>query len=83
MDDVSKCPVMHGAITSNNSSGTSNREWWPNQLNLNILHQHDKKSNPLDEDFNYRKEFEKLDTKAVEQINAEAEWAGQQENPKP
>ena len=65
MDDVSKCPVMHGAITSNNSSGTSNREWWPNQLNLNILHQHDKKSNPLDEDFNYRKEFEKLDYESL------------------
>ena len=65
MDDVSKCPVMHGAITSNNSSGTSNREWWPNQLNLNILHQHDKKSNPLDENFNYRKEFEKLDYESL------------------
>ena len=35
-----KCPVMHGALTSNSSSGTSNKDWWPNQLNLNILHQH-------------------------------------------
>ncbi len=65
MDDVSKCPVMHGAMTSNNNSGTSNREWWPNQLNLNILHQHDKKSNPMDKDFNYRKEFKKLDYEAL------------------
>ena len=60
MNDDSKCPVMHGAQTSNNSgSGTSNREWWPNQLNLSILHQHDKKSNPMDEDFNYQEEFKK------------------------
>ena len=60
-----KCPVMHGALTSNSSSGTSNKDWWPNQLNLNILHQHDNKSNPLGEDFDYRKEFEKLDYKAL------------------
>ena len=44
MNEISKCPVMHGAVTSNSGGGTSNREWWPNQLNLNILHQHDKKS---------------------------------------
>ena len=60
-----KCPVMHGALTSNSSSGTSNKDWWPNQLNLNILHQHDAKSNPLGPDFDYRKEFEKLDYKAL------------------
>ena len=60
-----KCPVMHGAMTSNSSSGTSNKDWWPNQLNLNILHQHDKKSNPLGEDFDYRKEFEKIDYDAL------------------
>ena len=40
----SKCPVMHGAMTTHSSSGTSNKDWWPNQLNLNILHQHDVKS---------------------------------------
>ena len=45
--DEGKCPVMHGALTTNNNSGTSNREWWPNQLNLSILHQHDQKSNPM------------------------------------
>jgi len=61
MTDDSKCPVMHGAQTSNNASGTSNREWWPNQLNISILHQHDKKSNPMDEDFNYQNEFKKID----------------------
>ena len=61
MSDISKCPVMHGAVTTNSTSGTSNRDWWPNQLNLSILHQHDKKSNPMDSDFNYRKEFQKLD----------------------
>ena len=53
-----KCPVMHGAMTTHSSSGTSNKDWWPNQLNLNILHQHDKKSNPMDDDYDYRKEFE-------------------------
>ena len=61
----SKCPVMHGAVTKNNGSGTSNRDWWPNQLNLSILHQHDKKSNPMDLDFNYREEFKKIDYDAL------------------
>ena len=56
-----KCPVMHGSLTSNSASGTSNKDWWPNQLNLNILHQHDQKSDPMDEDFNYSEEFKKLD----------------------
>ena len=61
MDGVSKCPVMHGAVTSNNSERTTNKEWWPNQLRINILHQHDKRSSPLKIDHNYRKEFLKLD----------------------
>ncbi|MDC0057462.1 catalase/peroxidase HPI, partial [Alphaproteobacteria bacterium] len=52
---------MHGAVTSNKGSGTSNRDWWPNQLNLNILHQHDQKSNPMSEGFDYREEFKKID----------------------
>ncbi|MBA4692587.1 MAG: catalase/peroxidase HPI, partial [SAR86 cluster bacterium] len=60
-----KCPVMHGALTSNQSSGTSTKDWWPEQLNLNILHQHDQKSNPMGEDFNYREEFAKIDYKAL------------------
>ena len=42
-DTDGKCPVMHGGLTSNSASGASNRDWWPNQLNLNILHQHDQK----------------------------------------
>ena len=65
MNDVSKCPIMHGAVTSNKGSGTSNRDWWPNQLNLNILHQHDQKSNPMVEDFDYREEFKKIDYDAL------------------
>ena len=60
-----KCPVMHGAVTRNSTSGTSNREWWPNQLNIGILHQHDQKSNPMDAGFNYREEFTKLDYQAL------------------
>ncbi len=61
MDDISKCPVMHGSATNNNGVSTSNKDWWPNQLNINILHQHDKRSNPLSLDFDYREEFKKLD----------------------
>ena len=64
-DTEGKCPVMHGGLTSNSASGTSNRDWWPNQLNLNILHQHDQKSNPMDEDFDYREEFKNLDYQAL------------------
>ena len=65
MGDSGKCPVMHGAVTSNKQDYTSNKDWWPNQLNLNILHQHDKKSDPMDKNFNYKEEFEKLDYKAL------------------
>jgi catalase-peroxidase len=57
-----KCPVMHGAITK---TSTSVVDWWPNTLNLDILHQHDTKTNPLGEQFNYAKEFKKLDLEAV------------------
>jgi catalase-peroxidase len=64
-NNIGKCPVMHGAVTKNSSSGTSNREWWPNQLNLSILHQHDVKSNPMGSSFNYREEFSKLDYQAL------------------
>ena len=60
-DNNNKCPVIHGSLTSNSSSGTSNRDWWPDQLDLNILHQHDKKSDPMDQDFDYSEEFKKLD----------------------
>jgi catalase-peroxidase len=61
MDDISKCPVMHGGQTS---VGSNVMSWWPNALNLDILHQHDSKSNPL-KGFNYRKEVKKLDFEAV------------------
>ncbi|GFN30139.1 catalase/peroxidase HPI [Paenibacillus xylaniclasticus] len=62
-----KCPFHHGSATTHQSSGTSNRDWWPNQLNLNILHQHDRKSNPMGEEFNYREEFSKLDYYALKE----------------
>ena len=61
MDDISKCPVMHGSSTMNKGPSTTNRDWWPNQLNINILHQNDKRSNPMDLEFSYREEFKKLD----------------------
>ena len=64
-NNAGKCPVMHGAVTTNSSSGTSNREWWPNQLNIGILHQHDQKSNPMGANFNYREEFKSIDYKAL------------------
>jgi catalase-peroxidase len=62
MNDMSKCPVMHGAATE---SGMSNMEWWPKALNLDILHQHDTKPNPMGAGFNYRKEVKKLDFDAL------------------
>ena len=66
-DTEGKCPVMHGSLSSNSSTGTSNKDWWPNQLNLNILHQHDAKSDPMDPDFNYEEEFKKLDFQSLKQ----------------
>ena len=57
-----QCPVMHGG---NTATGTSNMEWWPNALNLDILHQHDTKTNPMGEDFDYAKEFKSLDLEAL------------------
>lgn len=57
-----KCPVMHGGSTS---VGTASMDWWPEALNLNMLHQHDTKTNPLGQDFNYAEEFKKLDLASV------------------
>ena len=57
-----KCPIQHGG---NTTSGNSNMEWWPKNLNLDILHQHDRKTNPLGEAFNYAEAFKKLDLEAV------------------
>ncbi|HAV63505.1 MAG TPA: catalase-peroxidase, partial [Verrucomicrobiales bacterium] len=60
MSNASKCPFNHSA-----GGGTSNREWWPNQLKVDLLHQHSTKSNPMGEDFDYAKEFKSLDYKAL------------------
>ena len=57
-----KCPIHHGG---NTSSGTSDKHWWPNSLNLDILHQHDTKTNPLGEDFNYKEALKGLDVEAL------------------
>jgi len=57
-----KCPVMHGG---NTATGASVMNWWPNALNLDILHQHDTKTNPLGKEFNYREEVKKLDVEAL------------------
>jgi catalase-peroxidase len=57
-----KCPVMHGG---NTAGGNSNMDWWPESLNLDILHQHDSKTNPLDPDFNYREAVKTLDVEAL------------------
>jgi catalase-peroxidase len=62
MQDTSKCPVVHGALTA---VGNSNMDWWPNALNLDILHQHDNKTNPFNDGFNYREELKKLDFVAL------------------
>ncbi len=57
-----KCPVMHGSVTE---TGQSNTDWWPNALNLDILSQHDRKTNPLGQDFDYREELKTLDVEAL------------------
>ena len=59
MSSDGKCPVMHGAISTSNS-GMKNMDWWPNALNLNILHQHDTKSNPMGANFVYKDAFNKI-----------------------
>jgi len=71
-----KCPFSHGA---NTSAASSNTDWWPNSLNLDILSQHDTKTNPLDPDFNYAEAFKSLDLEAVKQdirdlINSSQAW---------
>ncbi len=65
MDEKGKDPVMGPAVKETSDRGTSNRDWWPNQLNLKILHQHSAKSNPMGEDFHYAEEFKSLDLAAV------------------
>ena len=58
-----KCPVIHGALTEDGETPTA---WWPNNLNLDILHQHDSKTNPMDKGYNYKKEVKKLNFKKLE-----------------
>jgi catalase-peroxidase len=65
MNEDSKSPVTGGAHQHTVGGGTTNRDWWPNQLRLDILHQHSSKSNPMGEGFNYAKEFKSLDLKAM------------------
>jgi catalase-peroxidase len=65
MSEGSKCPVTGKSVMPTARRGTSNRDWWPNQLNLKMLHQHSAKSNPMGEEFNYAEEFKKLDLEAV------------------
>jgi len=65
MGNGSKCPVTGRTGKPIAGGGTSNRDWWPNQLNLKILHQHSQMSNPMGEEFNYAEEFKKLDLKAL------------------
>ncbi|MAN58242.1 MAG: catalase/peroxidase HPI [Flavobacteriaceae bacterium] len=67
VNESSKCPFMGGAMKFTAGTGTSNRDWWPNQLNLSILRQHSRLTNPMDEDFDYAEAFKSLDLKQVKQ----------------
>ena len=64
-EPAAKCPFSGGAMQKSAGGGRSNRDWWPNQLNLNILRQHADLSNPMDKDFNYAEEFKSLDLHTV------------------
>ncbi|MFH0785750.1 MAG: catalase/peroxidase HPI [Pseudomonadota bacterium] len=65
MQDESKCPITGRSSKPTGHGGTSNRDWWPNQLNLKVLHQNSPMINPMDEEFNYAEEFKKLDLESV------------------
>jgi catalase-peroxidase len=65
MSQESKCPFSGGMLSHTTAGAKGNREWWPNQLNLGILHQHSSLSNPMSEEFDYAKEFNSLDLQAV------------------
>src|SRR6056297_4094402 len=71
MDDQVKCPVMHGSRTLQKSGGRGSVDWWPEQLNLAILHQHPAKADPMGEGFDYAKAFDKLDLTALKKDLAE------------
>ncbi|MBL4650681.1 MAG: catalase/peroxidase HPI [Aureispira sp.] len=66
-NNESKCPFSGGAMKKTAGNGTRNRDWWPNQLKLSILRQNSNLSNPMDKDFSYTEEFQKLDLKALKQ----------------
>jgi catalase-peroxidase len=79
MNGESKCPFMSGIQKFTSGHGTANRDWWPNQLNLNILHQHSAKSNPMGEKFSYAEAFKSLDYAAlkadlVELMTSSQDW---------
>ena len=65
--DIAKCPYLGGVLKESAGGGSANRDWWPNQLNLNILRQHSSLSDPMDPDFDYAEEFKKLDLSAVKE----------------
>ena len=65
VNNESKCPFTGGTVKKSSGGGTSNRDWWPNQLSLNILRQHSSLSNPMDDEFDYAEEFKKLDLEKV------------------
>ena len=62
MESTGKCPVVHGGATT---AKTSNSQWWPNALNIDILHQNDAQTHPFGPDFNYREELKKLDVEGL------------------
>lgn len=77
--DISKCPFHNGQMKQTAGTGTSNKDWWPNRLNLNILRQHSTLSDPMDKDFNYGEEFQKLDLPSIkkdiyELMTTSQEW---------
>ena len=79
MNEKSKCPVTGRTGNVTAGGGTSNKDWWPNQLNLKILHQHSHLSNPMGESFNYAEEFKKLDLEALKKdlyalMNDSQDW---------
>jgi len=80
VNESSRCPFMGGPLNYTAGSGRSNRDWWPNRLNLNILRQHSSLSDPMDKDFNYAEEFKKLDLHALKKdlndlmINSQDWW---------
>ena len=65
MSSEAKCPISGGAHKHTVAGATTNADWWPNQLNLKLLHQHSAKSNPMDEAFDYAESFKSLDLDAV------------------